>query len=133
MCLGSCCATTRTPLHTQWHPVEKPLSGHEGASVPHQTCRRTPLQSALARPPYILRRTMPRDNRSTYPLPFMLAHLLHGHGTRLAPLAASSNARSTKASVFLIHSGVTSFLPTQLVHVHPLMALHPLTYIIEYI
>jgi hypothetical protein len=43
---------------------------------------------------------------------FRLAHLLHGHGTRLAPLAALPYARSTKSSVFLIHSGVTSFLPT---------------------
>jgi hypothetical protein len=58
-----------TPLHAQWHPVEKHLSGREGASVSRQTCRRTPLRSALARPPYILQRTVPRDSRSTYPLP----------------------------------------------------------------
>jgi hypothetical protein len=49
---------------------------------------------------------------------FRLTHLLHGHGTRLAPLAASPYARSMKASVFLIHSGVTSFLPTWPVYIH---------------
>jgi hypothetical protein len=43
---------------------------------------------------------------------FLLAHLLHEHGTRLAPLAVSPNARSTKETVFLIHLGVTPFLPT---------------------
>jgi hypothetical protein len=49
---------------------------------------------------------------------FLFSHLLYGHGTRLAPLAASPNARSTKASVFLIHLGVTSFLPTRPVYIH---------------
>jgi hypothetical protein len=38
---------------------------------------------------------------------FLFAHLLHGQTILLAPLAASPNARSKKASVLLIHSFVT--------------------------
>lgn len=60
--------------HAQWHPVEKPLCGCEGASVSRQICRRTPLQSALAHHSYILRRTVPHDSRSTYPLPLHRHH-----------------------------------------------------------
>jgi hypothetical protein len=86
-------------LNTQWHPVEKHLSGHEGASVPHQTCRRMPLRSALARPAYILRRTIPRDSRSTYPLP-RHQHYNPRHVVSPPPLSydALHHGRSTEYS-----------------------------------
>jgi hypothetical protein len=49
---------------------------------------------------------------------FLLAHLLHGHETRLAPLATSSNASSMKTSIFLIHSLVTWSLLSRPVYIH---------------
>jgi hypothetical protein len=157
---------TLTPSYVQWHPIEKPLSCYEGVSLSCQTCRRIPLRSPLSHPPYVLRRTMPRDSRSTCPLPrhqhhnprrvvspppllydalhhgrstkysLVLIHsskyvlpwsylfvlfcwlMLHGHGTRLAPLAASPNDCSNKASIFVIHLGVTSSLFMWPMYIH---------------
>jgi len=164
------------PLCVQWHPVEKPLSSHEGVSVLRQTCRRTPLWLPLAPPPYVLQQTVPRDSHLTCLLPphqhhnprwwshHLLSHMIgftmvdppgivcrksilpkmfphdllrlsfpvctFAAGTANFTRSFSSHAKCPfQESIGLVDPFIGDLTLTCVACVHPLMVLHPLTYI----
>ena len=65
MCLNSGQTRTSRPLGVQCRPAEKPLFGHEGASVPPPTSRKMPLWLPLAPPPMVLHRNVHPHSRLT--------------------------------------------------------------------
>ena len=68
---------TSTPLSVQWHPVETPLTDHEGVSMPSPSCRRTHVRLPPSPPSHVPHRTVLSESHVTCLLPGISIKSLH--------------------------------------------------------